>query len=100
MSRGKVKWFNDAKGYGFIQQDAGGPDVFVHFSAIQADGFKTLAEGQEVEYVYRHRLATSIADLEFSEPRGVVPVRTAAEQIVQDRDGCRHSRSLQCHFGP
>ena len=50
MARGKVKWFNDAKGYGFIQQDAGGPDVFVHFSAIQADGFKTLAEGQDVEF--------------------------------------------------
>jgi CspA family cold shock protein len=48
--RGKVKWFNDAKGYGFIQQDTGGSDVFVHFSVIQADGFKTLAEGQEVEF--------------------------------------------------
>ncbi len=48
--RGKVKWFNDAKGYGFIQQETGGADVFVHFSAIQADGFKTLAEGQDVEY--------------------------------------------------
>jgi CspA family cold shock protein len=48
--RGKVKWFNDAKGYGFIQQETGGSDVFVHFSAIQADGFKTLAEGQEVEF--------------------------------------------------
>jgi CspA family cold shock protein len=45
-----VKWFNDAKGYGFIQQETGGSDVFVHFSAIQADGFKTLAEGQEVEF--------------------------------------------------
>jgi len=50
MARGKVKWFNDAKGYGFIQQDDAGPDVFVHFSAIQADGFKTLAEGQDVEF--------------------------------------------------
>ncbi len=50
MARGKVKWFNDAKGYGFIQQEEGGADVFVHFSAIQADGFKTLAEGQEVEF--------------------------------------------------
>jgi len=50
MARGKVKWFNDAKGYGFIQQEAGGPDVFVHFSSIQAEGFKTLAEGQDVEF--------------------------------------------------
>ena len=50
MLRGRVKWFNDSKGYGFIQQEAGGSDVFVHFSAIQADGFKTLTEGQEVEF--------------------------------------------------
>ena len=50
MSKGKVKWFNDAKGYGFIEQEGDGDDVFVHFSAIQMDGFKTLAEGQEVEY--------------------------------------------------
>ena len=50
MARGKVKWFNDAKGYGFIQQETGGSDVFVHFSAIQAEGFKTLAEGQDVEF--------------------------------------------------
>ena len=49
MARGKVKWFNDAKGYGFIEQE-GGEDVFVHFSAIAMDGFKTLVEGQEVEF--------------------------------------------------
>jgi CspA family cold shock protein len=53
MPRGKVKWFNDAKGYGFIEQVEGGDDVFVHFSAIQADGFRTLREGQEVEFELR-----------------------------------------------
>jgi cold shock protein len=46
---GTVKWFNDAKGYGFISQP-GGDDLFVHYSAIQGDGYKSLAEGQEVEF--------------------------------------------------
>lgn len=50
MAKGTVKWFNDQKGFGFITQDNGGPDVFVHFSAIQGQGFKTLTEGQAVEF--------------------------------------------------
>lgn len=50
MSMGKVKWFNESKGYGFIEPDGGGRDVFVHFSAIQGDGYKTLSEGQMVEF--------------------------------------------------
>lgn len=47
---GKVKWFNESKGFGFIEQNDGGKDVFVHFSAITTDGFKTLVEGQRVDY--------------------------------------------------
>ena len=50
MSSGIVKWFNPDKGYGFIADDEGGNDVFVHFSAIQIDGFKTLSEGQKVTF--------------------------------------------------
>jgi len=53
MARGKVKWFNDAKGYGFIQPDEGGKDLFVHHSNIAGDGFKSLTEGAKVEYESR-----------------------------------------------
>jgi CspA family cold shock protein len=50
MATGTVKWFNETKGYGFITPDDGTADVFVHFSAIQADGFRTLNEGQAVSF--------------------------------------------------
>ncbi|MDH3871824.1 MAG: cold-shock protein [Gammaproteobacteria bacterium] len=50
MSVGTVKWFSNAKGYGFISPDEGGEDVFAHFSAIEMDGYKTLSEGQKVEF--------------------------------------------------
>ena len=50
MSTGVVKWFNNSKGFGFITRDVGGSDVFVHHSAIQGEGYKSLGEGDDVEY--------------------------------------------------
>ncbi len=50
MATGRVKWFDDRKGYGFIEQEDGGQDVFVHFSALQGEGYKTLEEGQSVQF--------------------------------------------------
>ena len=50
MTDGKVKWFNESKGYGFIEQDGGGQDVFVHYSSISEKGFKTLKEGDKVSF--------------------------------------------------
>lgn len=53
MATGTVKWFNDAKGFGFIAPEGGGKDLFAHVSEIQASGYKTLAEGQRVEFVVK-----------------------------------------------
>ena len=50
MAQGSVKWFNAEQGFGFIAQDGGGPDVFVHYSAIESSGYRSLDEGQRVEF--------------------------------------------------
>jgi CspA family cold shock protein len=50
VATGTVKWFNDEKGFGFITQDGGGPDVFVHFSAVQGDGYRSLSENDKVQF--------------------------------------------------
>lgn len=69
MATGTVKWFNNAKGYGFISPDGGGNDVFAHFSAIDMDGYKTLKQGQKVEF-----------DL-IDGPRGLQATKIMANQI-------------------
>jgi cold shock protein len=64
MARGTVKWFNPTKGYGFIQPQAGGKDVFVHISAVERAGLSTLNEGQQIEYeIEENRGKTSAVNL-------------------------------------
>lgn len=72
MSTGTVKWFNNGKGYGFIENEEGGEDIFVHFSSIQIDGFKTLKEGQKVSF-----------DIE-DDPKNEDKKRAANVQIVEE----------------
>ena len=78
--QGKVKWFNNAKGYGFIEQPEGGGDVFVHYSAIIDKGFKTLDEGQMVEFELvqgpKGQQAENVIKMAVSEQDGVQPLET------------------------
>jgi len=68
MATGKVKWFNSTKGFGFIQPDAGGADVFVHISAVERAGLRDLKEGQKVSYeLTTERGKTSASDLKVSD---------------------------------
>jgi len=72
MATGTVKWFNDAKGFGFIEPEAGGEDVFAHFSAIQMEGFRTLKQGGRVSYELvqgpKGQLAQNIAAIDDEAP--------------------------------
>jgi cold shock protein len=86
MPSGIVKWFNDAKGFGFIEPEGGGADVFAHFSAIQMDGFRTLRQGGKVAYDLvqgpKGDLAQNIRDLEPEQAR---PRRSSAPAGDGDR---------------
>ena len=69
MPSGTVKWFNDAKGFGFVQPDGGGADAFAHFSAIQMEGFKTLKEGARVDFELTDGPKGQMAiNIRYSEP--------------------------------
>jgi CspA family cold shock protein len=77
MATGKVKWFNDQKGFGFISSNNGGRDVFVHHTVIQADGFRTLQDGEVVEYEFedgpKGMKATRVRRVAAPEPAVEVP---------------------------
>lgn len=77
MATGTVKWFNDAKGFGFIEPDQGGGDVFAHFSAIQMEGFRTLKQGSKVQYELvagpKGMLAQNIQPVEAGSAAGAQP---------------------------
>ena len=81
MAIGTVKWFNDAKGFGFIEPEGGGDDVFAHFSAIQMDGFRTLKQGGRVSYELvqgpKGQLAQNICP-QYT-PAGMLAVATASQ---------------------
>ena len=87
MATGTVKWFNDAKGFGFIEPDGGGADVFAHFSAIAMEGFKTLKQGSRVTFEVTEGPKGQLAQNIQSEPGapGVV-------QPIQTQERQRHSK--------
>jgi CspA family cold shock protein len=84
MAHGTVKWFNDAKGFGFIEPEGGGEDVFAHFSAIQMEGFRTLKQGGRVSYELvqgpKGQLAQNICPVDAA---GVPVARAQAEVSAQ-----------------
>jgi CspA family cold shock protein len=84
MATGTVKWFNDAKGFGFIEPDGGGSDVFAHFSAIAMDGFKTLKQGSRVSFEVQQGPKGQLAQNIQAQP-GPAPIRTEASPSPIDR---------------
>lgn len=86
MVKGTVKWFNDAKGFGFIEPEGGGEDVFAHFSAIQMEGFRTLKQGMSVSFELvdgpKGKLAQNISPLEVRAPKSA-PASTSGEALAE-----------------
>ena len=89
MATGTVKWFNDAKGFGFIEPDGGGADVFAHFSAIAMEGFKTLKQGSRVTFEVTEGPKGQLAQNIQSEAP-IVPIETQAGKPVERPQ--RHSK--------
>ncbi len=89
MATGTVKWFNDAKGFGFIEPDGGGADVFAHFSAIAMEGFKTLKQGSRVTFEVTEGPKGQLAQNIQAEPGAIGPITT---QPNSERQPPRHSK--------
>jgi CspA family cold shock protein len=90
MAKGTVKWFNDAKGFGFIEPEGGGDDVFAHFSAIQMEGFRTLKQGSQVSFDLvdgpKGKLAQNIAAVDAPRaPRAAAATETSAPPELSER---------------
>ena len=107
MASGTVKWFNDAKGYGFIAPADGGKDVFVHYTAVSGEGFKTLAEGAQVEFEVEDGEKGPQAQNVTHRLRGVgsagAPSRRAhlfMDRPARDHATARHARAPRCRDRP
>jgi CspA family cold shock protein len=88
MGIGIVKWFNDAKGFGFIEPEEGGEDVFAHFSAIQMDGFRTLKQGSKVTFDLVQGPKGKLAqNIQLLEPRAPRAERTARPPATPEQPG-------------
>jgi CspA family cold shock protein len=88
MATGKVKWFNNAKGYGFVRPDSGGDDLFVHYSYICMDGYKSLKAGQLISYEVREA------------PKGLHAMNIAVISDVSDAESAAYTNSLNEEASP